>query len=95
MPLGLVAGVRTQGQVWPFQEVHHCATHVMVAHREKVTPKLLIIKAGNVFLRDRRALKEHPNFKQLSTKNYLSYHKLGRRHDDLKLCIVTHPATLD
>ena len=36
MPLGLVAGVRTQGQGWPFQEVHHCATHVMVAYREKI-----------------------------------------------------------
>ena len=35
MPLGLVAGVRTQGQGWTFQEVHHCATHVMVAYREK------------------------------------------------------------
>ena len=38
MPLGLVAGVRTQGQVWPFQEVHHCATHVVVAKREKKCP---------------------------------------------------------
>ena len=48
MPLGLVAGVRTQDQGWPFQEVHHCATHVMIAYREKncriytaLTPKLL------------------------------------------------------
>ena len=35
MPLGLVPGARTQDQGWPFQEVHHCATHVMVAYREK------------------------------------------------------------
>ena len=35
MPLGLVPGAQTQGQGWPFQEVHHCATHVMVAYREK------------------------------------------------------------
>ena len=38
MPLGLVLGVRTQGQGWPFQEVHHCATHVMVAYCEKKCP---------------------------------------------------------
>ena len=50
MPLGLVTRVRTQGQGWSIQEVHHCVTHVMVAHREKMsvytytdlTPKLLI-----------------------------------------------------
>ena len=35
MPLGLVPRVRTQDQGWPFQEVHHCDTHVMVAYREK------------------------------------------------------------
>ena len=51
MPLSLVPGVRTQGQGWPFQEVHHCATHVMTAYREKsvriytdLTTKLLIQK---------------------------------------------------
>ena len=31
MPLGLVPGVRTQGLGWPCQEVHLCATHVIVA----------------------------------------------------------------
>ena len=36
MPLGLVPRARTQGLGWPFQEVHQCATHVMVAKREKV-----------------------------------------------------------
>ena len=47
MPLGLVPGVRIQDKGWPFQEVHHCATHVMVAYREKrriyatLTTKLL------------------------------------------------------
>ena len=35
MSLGLVPGVRTQGQGWSVQEVHHCATHVMIAYREK------------------------------------------------------------
>ena len=35
MPLGLVPRVRTQGLGWPCQEVHHCATHFMVARREK------------------------------------------------------------
>ena len=34
MPPGLVPGVRTQGLRWPCQEVHHCATHVMVAYQE-------------------------------------------------------------
>ena len=34
MPLGLVPGVRTHDQGWPFQAVHHCATPVMVAKRE-------------------------------------------------------------
>ena len=53
MPLGLVPGVRTQDQGWPFQEVHHCDTHVMVAYREKnvhiymdLTTKLLRIELG-------------------------------------------------
>ena len=36
MPFGLVVGVRTQGQRWPLQEVHHCATPVMVVYREKI-----------------------------------------------------------
>ena len=36
MPLGLVPRARTQGQRWPFQEVHHCATHVIVAYRKKI-----------------------------------------------------------
>ena len=35
MPLGLVPRDRIQGQGWPVQEVHHCATHVMVAYQEK------------------------------------------------------------
>ena len=35
MPLGLVPGVRTQVLGRPGQEVRHCATHVMVAYREK------------------------------------------------------------
>ena len=53
MPLGLVTGVRTQGQGWLFQEVHLCATHVMVVCREKngniytaLTLKLLRISTG-------------------------------------------------
>ena len=35
IPLGLVARVRTQSQGLPIQEVHHCATHVIVAYQEK------------------------------------------------------------
>ena len=57
MPLGLVPGVRTQGQGWQFQEVHHCVTHVMIAIQEKnvriytdLTPKLLMFSAKRVFL---------------------------------------------
>ena len=54
MPLGLMPGVRTQDQGWSFPEVHHCATRVMVAKREKIvriytdlTTKSLI-RAGRV-----------------------------------------------
>ena len=36
MPLGLMPGVRTQGLGWPCREVHHCATHVMLAYWEKI-----------------------------------------------------------
>ena len=36
MPLGLVPRVRTQDMGWAFQEVHHCATHVMVRSREQI-----------------------------------------------------------
>ena len=53
MPLGLVPGARTQGQGWPFQEVHHCATHVMVAKREENCPYIYglnykAVKVGRV-----------------------------------------------
>ena len=51
MPFGLVPRVRTQDQGCPFQEVHHCDTHVMEAYREKnvrictdLTSKLLNLK---------------------------------------------------
>ena len=59
-PLGLVAGVRTQGLVWPFQEMHYCAAHVMVAYREKngriytaLTPKLVRVRVKSPFGRPR------------------------------------------
>ena len=36
MPLGLMPRVRTQDQGWPFQDVHHCSTHILVTSREKI-----------------------------------------------------------
>ena len=35
MSLGLMSGVQTQDMGWSFQEVHLCATHAMVAYRDK------------------------------------------------------------
>ena len=49
MPLGLVPGVRTQGEGWPCQEVHHCTTHVMVANREKISCAIAQLAFGEYF----------------------------------------------
>ena len=74
MPLSLVLRVRTQDQGWPFQEVHHCDTHVMVTCREKnvriytdLTTKLLTTAnshaaANDSNLRRRRPLTSSDHF---------------------------------